>query len=585
MGLPSVVLSQTGDLYVAIVHYIRPSPHEPILTPTLQALRSRFGEKHVHVSEMTMEELEVAIREKRVDVFISSAGFYRFNVINGARDLATLASVDYPNPNAGDASTVVVRSDSNFTSYDDLYGFRLASSSPMGFTTLRVLGEVARLGYDPDRFFSNIIYTGPDHNEKALFLLNQHLVDAVVFRLCALESYLQRHPQEAGRWRVLNPQGENTPCQASTAFYPSWIIATTPATDPEISRLVTQTVLSMPATQQGQYWTVATDLSSIDQLYRDLKIGPFAHLRRWNLKRIWDTFQIPIVLFIFFVIALILHSARVTQLVRRRTAQLEDALEREKHLKTQQLEVNERLSALQRTGLIGRISSMIAHELRQPLAAFELYGKSLEKIMKRENASPQNFTVLSLMMKQAQRLSAIVDNVRSYAKVSQVKRSTTDLRAVVEHGIAAWRASGRADHIALTLTAPDPVWVEVSALEWELVVLNLIKNASEALAKTKDAQINVLLCEKDDDGVQLWVSDNGPGLPENQLELLGEPMESGKAAGLGLGLSIVRGIVENHGAHIRFFNHPLGGFVAEITLPASLVTEPLNSSIQHHVES
>ena len=61
--------------------------------------------------------------------------------------------------------------------------------------------------------------------------------------------------------------------------------------------------------------------------------------------------------------------------------------------------------------------------------------------------------------------------------------------------------------------------MKVSALEWELVVLNLLKNASEALAGRKDGRINVTLYEKDDGGVRLNVSDNGPGLTEDKLAL------------------------------------------------------------------
>ncbi len=559
-----------NDLYVAVVRYIRPSPHEPIIAPTVAALKTRFGAQHVHVTDLTMSELEDAIAQKKVDVFIASAGFYRFNVINGARDLATLASRDYPNPNAGDGSALVVPADSRITTFSDLYGQRVAAATPLGFTALRLKGEVAARGYDPEHFFSEMVYTGPENTEMAVRLMKEHYVSGAVVRLCWLEDRVKKHPEEAGRWRVLEPKADGGVCQSSTALYPSWIIATTPATDPAISRLVTQVVLSMPPTDKGQYWTVATDLSSIDRLYRELKVGPFAYLNEWNLKRVWVTFQIPIVLFVFFIAALAVHSLRVTQLVHRRTAELEESLKREKRLKAEQLEASERISALQRTGLIGRISSMIAHELRQPLAAFELYGKSLAKLLERDKASEQNFTVLARMMKQAERIGAIVDNVRAYAKVSEVKRAPTDLRAVIEHAAAAWRAAGRAEFVSFVLTAPAPVWAEVSALEWELVVLNLLKNASEALAGRKDGKINVTLYEKDDGGIRLSITDNGPGLSKEKLALLGEPVESGKATGLGLGLSIVKGIVENHGARIRFFNHPLGGFAAEIDLPASL---------------
>ena len=86
------------------------------------------------------------------------------------------------------------------------------------------------------------------------------------------------------------------------------------------------------------------------------------------------------------------------------------------------------------------------------------------------------------MMKQTERIAAIVENVRNYAKVKTVKRTRIDLRSVVERGIASWRASGRSDKVTVKLTALEPVMIDANALEWELVVLNLIKNAAEALA-------------------------------------------------------------------------------------------------------
>lgn len=579
--MASGVLAQNGTgthlpdissgLNVAIVRYIRPSPHEPIIEPTIDALKKRFGGKRVRVTYLTMKELEEAIRNKKVDVFISSAGFYRFNVINGARDLATLASFTYPNPDKGDASSVIVRADTGFQSFSDLQAMRIAAPSAEGFTMLRVKGELTHRGYDPDLFFSQVIYTGPDEADQSIDLLRTYRVQAAAVRLCWLEMRLREHPDEVGFWRVIEPKNDGGACQASTDLYPSWIIATTPATDPEISRIVTQTVLSMPPNSAGQYWSVSTDLSSVDRLYQGLKVGPYRYLREWNARRIWNTFQIPIVLLIFFVVGLILHCMRVTQLVNHRTAELKLALERERKLKAQQLETNAQLTTLWRTGLVGRISSMVAHELRQPLSALDLYGKALLTLLTREKASEKALAALSGIIKQTERISSIAENVRSYAGISKTRRTAINLRDVVERSIATWRSSGHAEHVAITFTAPASVRVEANALEWELVSLNLIRNASEALAGRADARIIVQLYEKDDGGVRLSVGDNGPGLSDDRLALLGDPVKSEKANGLGLGLSIVQGIVENHGARIHFYNHPLGGFVAEIDLPPSLV--------------
>ena len=374
-------------------------------------------------------------------------------------------------------------------------------------------------------------------------MLKSYKADTAVFRLCWLEDYLKAHPEEKNLWRVVEPKPDSGRCLASTDLYPSWIVATTPATPPAVSRIVTETLLAMPETREGQYWSVATDFSTIDNLYKTLKIGPYQFLREWSVTRFWETFRLPIFLVIGLIVGLIFHSVRVTQLVHRKTRELTEALARETELKQEAQQAGERIALLQRSGIIGQMSSMIAHELRQPLAAQDLFGKSLEKILTRAGAGEQTLSVLARMMKQTERIAAIVENVRNYAKVKTVKRTRIDLRSVV--------------------------MIDANALEWELVVLNLIKNAAEALATTKDPTVSVSLLRNDAGNFVLTVADNGPGVPEEKLKAFGSPVTSGKTNGLGLGLSIVKSIVENHGAAIRFRNHPLGGLEVTVIIPAT----------------
>lgn len=559
-----------GILNVGIVRYIRPSPHEPVIEPTIAALKARFGAANVATVTLTMDELTRSIRDKKVDVFIASAGFYRFNVIHGARDLVTLASRAYPDPNHGDGSVFVTLASTPFDTIESLKGSRLVAATPTGFTSLRIAqGELAARGYNPEKFFRQSFFTGPGNTEAAVEMLKSYKADTAVFRLCWLEDYLKAHPEEKNLWRVVEPKPDSGRCLASTDLYPSWIVATTPATPPAVSRIVTETLLAMPETREGQYWSVATDFSTIDNLYKTLKIGPYQFLREWSVTRFWETFRLPIFLVIGLIVGLIFHSVRVTQLVHRKTRELTEALARETELKQEAQQAGERISLLQRSGIIGQMSSMIAHELRQPLAAQDLFGKSLEKILTRAGAGEQTLSVLARMMKQTERIAAIVENVRNYAKVKTVKRTRIDLRSVVERGIASWRASGRSDKVTVKLTALEPVMIDANALEWELVVLNLIKNAAEALATTKDPTVSVSLLRNDAGNFVLTVADNGPGVPEEKLKAFGSPVTSGKTNGLGLGLSIVKSIVENHGAAIRFRNHPLGGLEVTVIIPAT----------------
>lgn len=186
-----------GILNVGIVRYIRPSPHEPVIEPTIAALKARFGAANVATVALTMDELTRAIRDKKVDVFIASAGFYRFNVIHGARDLVTLASRAYPDPNHGDGSVFVTLASTPFDTIESLKGSRLVAATPTGFTSLRIAqGELAARGYNPEKFFRQSFFTGPGNTEAAVEMLKSHKADTAVFRLCWLENHLKAHPEE-----------------------------------------------------------------------------------------------------------------------------------------------------------------------------------------------------------------------------------------------------------------------------------------------------------------------------------------------------------------------------------------------------
>ena len=128
-----------GILNVGIVRYIRPSPHEAVIEPTIAALKARFGAANVTTVTLTMDELTRAIRDKKVDVFIASAGFYRFNVIHGARDLVTLASRAYPDPNHGDGSVFVTLASTPFDTIESLKGSRLVAATPTGLQPGKIL--------------------------------------------------------------------------------------------------------------------------------------------------------------------------------------------------------------------------------------------------------------------------------------------------------------------------------------------------------------------------------------------------------------------------------------------------------------
>lgn len=558
-----------------IVAFTRPSPNEAVVDSTVQALRRSFGEENVRVREYTMTELAEAIRNEDVDIFIASAGFYWRLVQSGAVAVASLASSAYPDPNHGEGSSFVVRADSDIHAFTDMKGKKAAASSASGFTGYLIpMGEVHRRGFRFENFFSSVAFVGPDDRLKAGFdFLREGKVDVAILRQCWLESYLEKHPDEAKRYRVIEPRSRTAEdiakgvCSRSTDLYPSWVLASAPAAPPAITKAVVYSAFSMAPTEDGHYWTVGTDYRPVDELYRSLRLGPYEWMRDWTFARVWDEYGNAIIAVLALLFAWILHSVRVTGLVAVRTRELREALEREKDLKEQAYEAHARIERLQKSGIVGQLSSMIAHELRQPMSAALLFSKSARKILTREKPDRELLTkVLGSIEEQIDRANRIIDNVRAYAKGMHKARQEVDLKVVIDQAIAAFKSTGRYPKVDITAETDTGVVFDANPLEWELVMHNLMKNACEACQNTERPAVHVGLEHTAIDKVRLTVSDNGETLSDEEFARLAQPLMSVKKEGLGLGLQIVRGIAESHGARLHFVRNRTRGLTAVIDI-------------------
>ncbi len=567
---------------VAIVKYVRPAPNEEIVPASVKALEQYFGEDRVRVSHLSLKELAHAIKRGEVDVFLSSAGFYRRLADEGVKALVSAVSVAYPDPNHGDGTAIVTAAER--TDIDELRDLRdkvLATSTPTAFTGLLVpYGEMMRQGLKVDGFFRETLYLGDDDAmERAPFHLLDGTADAAFLRLCFLEEWLERHPEHLGRFKVINRKdGPGEVCARSTALYPTWTVASTKATDPRVSRSVTQALLALkPTGASGNYWGVATDYSAVDELFRETRTGPYAYLRTWSLRRFLAEYWHWLMLAGALVAGLVLHSVRVTQLVHKRTAALREALAEQKILKDEAQGAAQRIERLERAGVVAQLSVIFAHEMRQPLGAISLYSYGLRRMLGSGSADAQKMTaVIDKLDAQTARADEIVARVRSYAKAEQPTRVAVSLREQVDRAAADLKTTGRYRTPLRVVISDEPV-VTADPLEMELVALNLMKNALEASDAAGGAGEVVVTLSEEDDRAILAVADDGGGTRET-VERLNRGLGSTKAEGLGFGLSIVRGILEAYGGRLAFSARRQGGLVARATVPVRGASSPVKSS-------
>jgi C4-dicarboxylate-specific signal transduction histidine kinase len=109
-----------------------------------------------------------------------------------------------------------------------------------------------------------------------------------------------------------------------------------------------------------------------------------------------------------------------------------------------------------------------------------------------------------------------------------------------------------------------------SRIQLQQVMLNLMRNAHEAMAESERRQLDVVTARVDDETVEIKIADRGPGLPDEIAWHVFEPFQSTKRNGMGLGLSICRSIVESHRGKLRYEPNHGGGAIFFVTLPAML---------------
>ncbi len=168
--------------------------------------------------------------------------------------------------------------------------------------------------------------------------------------------------------------------------------------------------------------------------------------------------------------------------------------------------------------------------------------------------------------------AAIVERVRSYAKGTRSERVSSEVSELVNKAVREFkRQSG--ERVEVWILQEQPVYIIVNPLEFELVIINLLRNAAQALQELGVLNSKVALTIKREDNKALIAIEDNGHIEKEKIEKLSEPTNSTKADGLGLGLQIVRSIIENHGGKIFFSRAASGGLRVEIRLPAEETTE------------
>ena len=205
------------------------------------------------------------------------------------------------------------------------------------------------------------------------------------------------------------------------------------------------------------------------------------------------------------------------------------------------------------------MARQVAHEIKNPLTPMRLQLQQLERRSSAtEPAELQDIT--RSMVEQIDHLTEIASAFSRFASLPDMKAERVDLLQVLRGSVQLFQAQG------VTLSCEEEtLWVHADPAQWNRAFNNLLQNAVQAIPTDRKAEISVKAWA-DGENVQISICDNGIGMEDEQKERLFEPRFTTKSKGMGLGLAMVKRIVEQSAAEIRFDSRIGRGSCFYITL-------------------
>jgi PAS domain S-box-containing protein len=229
---------------------------------------------------------------------------------------------------------------------------------------------------------------------------------------------------------------------------------------------------------------------------------------------------------------------------------------------------------------MGEMASTLAHELNQPLTAVVSYLNGSRLLL----TGSDNLQTLMIRdaveraAEQALRAGQIIRRLRQFVARGEIERQVENLAKLIEEAgelaLIGTKESGVQVDFKLD---PRMTFVLVDKVQIHQVLVNLIRNAIEAMQETTQRVLTISTTRRDGTTAEISVGDTGPGIAPAIAAQLFQPFVTTKPEGMGVGLSISRTIVESHGGHLWAEPNPDGGTIFRLTLRVTSTEEPIDS--------
>ena len=244
-----------------------------------------------------------------------------------------------------------------------------------------------------------------------------------------------------------------------------------------------------------------------------------------------------------------------------------------RHAEDEARMLQERLTHFSRLSTMGEMAAGLAHEINQPLSAIATYAQACQRLIRQPDHEIEDvLAALEQINAQALRAGEVIRRLRNFVKNREVKREPVNCARLLEDLSTLAETDARLHNIRLRLDCREPLpTVYADPIQLQQVVLNLVRNAIDAMSDAPEDQREVVLTTREaaDGEVEITVADRGTGLAPEATEHLFNPFFTTKASGTGLGLAISRSIVRAHGGRLWHTPNDGCGVRFHFTLPVS----------------
>jgi signal transduction histidine kinase len=214
------------------------------------------------------------------------------------------------------------------------------------------------------------------------------------------------------------------------------------------------------------------------------------------------------------------------------------------------------LQRISRITTIGELAATIAHEVNQPLSGIVINGNACLRWLEGVESNSQNLAearqAVERVIRDGKRACDVILRLRNFFKAGEAQKTWLKINEVAEGIVTLVRDELERNHVLLRTDLSERLpTVQGDLVQLQQVILNLVLNAADALVEVVDRPRELTIVTRPESGgVRVEVKDNGVGIEEEKLESIFQPFYTTKANGMGLGLSISRSIVKNHGGQL-----------------------------------